>query len=193
MAGDNSLGTGAYYRKEDYAGFLRRLIVIFVDSALLVAFGSGLWVALILAAWAVRPNYDPSFIFLAVWLSFAWTYLVLMKRSRIRTVGYQLVGVKIVSTKAERPSVWAMTFRMMLWIFGPINMLFDLLWLGADSENQSLRDCFAGTYVVRKNAEPIGFAPMHLTRYAGAGLFLSYPRVCRPAVDDGDSFTSERQ
>ena len=73
-----------------------------------------------------------------------------------------------------------MTFRLLLWLFGPINLLIDLLWIGADTENQSLRDCLAGTYVIRHDATPIGFAPVHLTRYNRAGMPLAYPRVCRP-------------
>jgi uncharacterized RDD family membrane protein YckC len=116
----------------------------------------------------------------------AWTYLVPLKRSRYRTVAYQLLDLKIVTTRGERPSLFTMTFRMLMWLFGPFNFLLDLIWLGADTEGQSLRDCYAGTYVLRNGAEPIGFAPMHLTRYNGAGLTLAYPRVCRPAPDNAD-------
>ncbi len=36
----------------------------------------------------------------------------------------------------------------MMWIFGPFNFVLDLLWLGADSEIQSLRDCYLSTYLV---------------------------------------------
>ncbi len=68
----------------------------------------------------------------------------------------------------------------MMWAFGPFNLLLDLLWLGADTERQSLRDCYLGIYLVKRGATPIGRAPVHLTRYNAMGFNLSYPRVCRP-------------
>jgi uncharacterized RDD family membrane protein YckC len=180
MNRDNSLGTGAYYRMEDYAGFMRRLVVMFVDSTVLIVIGVALWIAILTISGNVDPTYDPSATFFLVWIAIAWLYLVPLKRSRFRTIAYRLLGLMIVTTKGERPSLFTMTFRMLMWVFGPFNFLLDLIWLGADTEGQSLRDCFAGTYVVRNGAEPVGFAPMHLTRYTGAGMALSYPRVCRP-------------
>ena len=184
MTRDNSLGSGAYYRMDDYAGFIRRLLVMFIDSTILILLGIALWVAILMVSWSIDPNYDPSASFFFAWLAIAWLYLVPLKRSRFRTIGYQLLGLKIVTTKGERPSLFIMTFRMMMWLFGPFNFLFDLMWLGADTESQSIRDCFAGTYVVRNGAEPLGFAPVHLTCYTGAGLALSYPRVCRPETEE---------
>ena len=64
-----------------------------------------------------------------------------------------------------------------MWLFGPFNFVLDLVWMGADAEQQSLRDCYAGTYLVRRSAEPIGVGPLHLTYYCGAGMTLIYPRV----------------
>ena len=84
-----------------------------------------------------------------------------------------------------RSKLTAMTFRLLIWVFGPFNFILDMLWLGADSEQQTLRDCYAGTYVVRANARPVGVGAVHLTRYFGAGLALSYPRVVRSASDVG--------
>lgn len=72
-----------------------------------------------------------------------------------------------------------MTFRMLLWAFGPFNLLFDLLWSGIDDDRQTLRDRFAGTCVVKNRAEPIGTAEIHLTYYYAFGFALMYPRVMR--------------
>lgn len=67
-----------------------------------------------------------------------------------------------------------------MWMFGPFNVVMDLLWLGADTESQSLRDCYLGTYLIKRSARPLGRAPLHLTRYNALGFALAYPRVCRP-------------
>ena len=186
MTHDRSLGAGAYYHLEEYAGFTRRIAVLVIDSVVLLASGIPLWIAIWTTSWIVAPSYDPSGIFFLAWVAVVWAYLVPLKRSRFRTVAYLLLGLKIVTTKGERPSLFTMTFRMLMWLFGPFNLLLDLIWLGADTEGQSLRDCYAGTYVLRNSAEPIGFAPVHLTRYVGAGLSLAYPRVCRPETEIPD-------
>ncbi|MGB7345761.1 MAG: RDD family protein [Pirellulaceae bacterium] len=184
MSHDRSLGTGAYYHQNDYAGFSRRIAVIIIDSTVLLVGGTALWIVMAILFMSIAPDYDPSGIFFLIGIFATWVYLVPIKRSRIRTIGYRLLGLMIVTTKGERPSLFTMTFRMLMWMFGPFNFIIDLIWLGADTEGQSLRDCYAGTYVLRNGAEPIGFAPVHLTRYNGAGLTLAYPRVCRPKSEN---------
>jgi uncharacterized RDD family membrane protein YckC len=113
-----------------------------------------------------------------------------LKPSHWRTLGYRLTGVKIVTIRGERPSVLRMTFRALLWTFGPFNLLLDLLWLGPDSEHQSLRDCYAGTYVVRVDSQPIGRAAVHVAYYNALGFSLMYPRVVRPHSAEGVSNSS---
>jgi uncharacterized RDD family membrane protein YckC len=186
MKPDNSLGDGVYYAMSDYAGFLRRVVVIAIDTTVLLVIGVCLWFPILTVWWAVIPERDPSGFFLLAWIVSAWLYLTVLKRSRVRTVAYRLLGLKIVTTKGERPSLLAMTFRMFMWMFGPFNFILDLIWLGADTEQQSLRDCYVGTYVVRYDAEPLGVGPMHLTRYNAAGFNLAYPRVCRPVECDSE-------
>lgn len=177
MAADNSLGKGVYYNVDDYPGLMRRICIQLIDAVILVII-----CAVIAFPFAVAfPMAEPVGLIVASCALAVWIYLAPMRRSKIRTVGYRLMGVKIVSVRGERPSLTIMTIRAGLWLLGPINFLFDLLWLGADTEQQSIRDCLVGTYVVRHDAEPIGSGKMHLSRYTGAGMTLSYPRVSRPA------------
>lgn len=177
---DNSLGSGVYYDMDDYAGFMRRLAVQLIDALVLLAIGMALAGIVFAISSSVSPTHEPILLLCLLWAASLWLYLVPLKRSRFRTVAYRLLGLMIVTTRGERPSLWIMTCRAMMWIFGPFNFLIDLVWLGADTESQSLRDCYLGTYVVRYGATPIGYGPMHLTRYNGAGMTLAYPRVCRP-------------
>ena len=177
---DNSLGDADFYDPKDYVGIGKRLIVMIVDSIMLVLIGILIWIPFLALILSGVIQIDPSGM---IWISFLvaiWVYLGPIKRSDFGTVGYRLLGIKLVSAKGGKPSLINMTIRMMLWMFGPFNFVLDLLWLGADSENQSLRDCYLSTYLVSRNANPIGRAPVHLTRYTAMGFALSYPRVCRP-------------
>lgn len=184
MKCDNSLGSGVYYRQDDYAGFTRRLAVSVIDGLVLLLLAFALLVVIPIVAIMFEYFDDPTGIVLIAWLAAVWVYMVPLKRSWLRTVAYQILRIKIVDLRGQRPGIFAMTFRMLMWMFGPFGILTDLIWLGADTEGQSLRDCFAQTYVVRNSAEPIGEAPMHLTRYCASGMTLAYPRVCRPKSTD---------
>lgn len=180
---DNSLGDADYYDPKAYAGFGTRILIMIVDLFLILLLGITLWVPLAGLWIGGVIESDPSGYFWILYLFTIWIYLAPIKRSDFGTIGYKLLGVKLVSAKGGRPSLVNMSVRMMLWMFGPFNFLMDLLWLGADTESQSLRDCYLETYLVSRSATPTGRAPVHLTRYNALGFALSYPRVCRPKED----------
>ena len=113
-------------------------------------------------------------------LLFAYLYLTVIKASRLRTVGYRIVGARIVTLKGERPSVFRMTLRLFLWVLGPLNVIADLIWLGVDRDRQSLRDHYTGTLVVKAAAQPIGEGPIHLAYVQAFALSLMLPTVTRP-------------
>lgn len=177
---DNSLGEADYYNLKDYATFGTRLLVIIIDSVVLFLCGVALWIPLATLFVSGVLETDPSGIFWLAYAALIWWYLGPLKRSDFGTLGFKLLGVKLVSAKGGRPSLGNMTVRMLMWTFGPFNFLLDLLWLGADTESQSLRDCYLGTYLVKRQATPVGRGPLHLTRYCAMGFALAYPRVCRP-------------
>ncbi|WP_158222630.1 RDD family protein [Rhodopirellula sp. MGV] len=176
---DNSLGYADYYQLDDYAGIGQRIAVQLIDVCVLIGLAIGLWLLFLLSMQMGLIRTDPSEVFWVVQLFVIWVYLGQVKRS-VGTLGYRLLGLKIVRAKGGRPTLLAMTARMMLWIFGPFNVLLDLVWLAADSERQSLRDCYLSTYVVKRSAVPLGQGPVHLTRYNACGMTLGYPRVIRP-------------
>jgi uncharacterized RDD family membrane protein YckC len=110
---------------------------------------------------------------------FVYVYLAILKPSRVRTLGFWLTGVRIVNHKGQRPSVFRMTFRLMLWILGPINPIIDFLWLGGDDHRQTLRDKFAGTYVIKRDATPVGQGIRRAAYYSLMGATLIF-REIRP-------------
>lgn len=176
---DNSLGDADYYDTKDYIGFGKRIVVMMIDAIVLVLIGIGLWMPFAALLIGEVITTDPSRWFWLMYLAAIWVYLAPIKRS-VGTIGFRLLGIKLVSAKGGPPSLINMTMRMMMWMFGPFNLVLDLLWLGADTESQSLRDCYLSTYMVKCNAHPIGRARVHLTRYNAMGFALAYPRVCRP-------------
>ena len=178
---DDSLGLGVVYRGEDHVGLVRRLLVFWIDLLLLTFVGSLTWLVFAILSAILRPEGNPSLgVGLLLWLTVWWIYLVPLKRSRFGTLGYWLLGIKIVSLTGDRPALWRLTMRPLLCLYSPTNLMLDFLWIGADPARQCLRDCYAGTLVVRKHAQPIARTPLHLTRYAALGCFYVYPRATSP-------------
>lgn len=166
---DRSLGDGVYYAASDYVGLWPRIVILVVDTIVL------------LVGWALFAFLSQLIgypgIFTLLTIAFVWWYEVPLKRSRFRTLGYWLMGCKIVNLRGEPPSYFMLTFRALMWASGPFNFLFDLFWCGIDDDRQTLRDRFSSTCVVKVNAEPVGSGSVQLTRFFAAGMALMYPRV----------------
>jgi uncharacterized RDD family membrane protein YckC len=173
---DTSLKTGVYFAPDDYVGLMRRIVILLVDLAVLIG------VYLVIDTLFTPMSDDQNDLFVFMYLLFAWAYLTVIKASNIRTVGYWLTGSKILNLRGERPSIFRMTCRLLLWGFGPFNLFFDLWWSAIDDDRQTLRDRFTGTCVVNNRAEPIGTAEIHLAIYHAFGFALMYPCVMHPKI-----------
>ncbi|HBE67597.1 MAG TPA: RDD family protein [Planctomycetaceae bacterium] len=179
---DDSLGDADYYRLEDYAGFGTRILVVLLDAVALLALAVLLWLPFLVLILAGAIQRDPSGNYWIAMLILTWCYLTVVKRKG-KTLSYWILKLRIVNAKGGEPSIAVMTGRMMLWLLGPFNVVLDLLWLGADTERQSLRDSYMGTYVIKRDAKPIGRATLSLARYYSCGFAFAYPRVNRPRSD----------
>ena len=115
---DTSLGEGVYFASDDYVGIMRRVVILVVDLAVLVV------VYFALATPLIAMTGDLSETFLLIYCLCVWAYLTVLKASTLRTVGYRLTGSRILNLRGQRPSIYRMTFRLLLWAFGPFN-LFD--------------------------------------------------------------------
>ena len=182
MVDDDSLGEADYYRTVDYAGLGQRILVLVIDFFVILLFGIGLWIPFAMLIVVGNIQVDPTRPYYLAYYAAVWVYLAPIRRTW-GTLGYFILGLKIVSANGGPPSLFRMTLRMAIWILGPLNFILDLLWLSVDTECQSLRDCYLSTYVVKKRAAPIGSAPAHLSRYFAFGWAFAYPRVCRPTEE----------
>jgi uncharacterized RDD family membrane protein YckC len=176
LSDTKGLGPGVYYHPEAYAGLLLRFLIVVVDLGVIFVAG-----VLIHAACfeLIAVDSEASVWFLASWVATTCVYLVFVESSSAGTLGFLLTGMKIVNLKGDRPSFLRMAFRLLLWCFGPIHPVIDLLWLSGDPDRQTLRDKLAGTYVVRKTAIPCGDGVVRLRQYFLFGLAILFPEVQR--------------
>jgi uncharacterized RDD family membrane protein YckC len=160
-----SHGEGVYYASNDYTSLVRRLLILVVDAGVVFLVGYGL---------AIMQIGDYLF---EVWLGLSYLYLAVLEQSAIGTLGFLVTGVRIVNLKGERPSILRMSFRLALWLVVPFHLLFDLIWLSGDPCKQSFRDKLAGTYVVRKGAQPIGRGKIKRATLMVAGMAVTFLEV----------------
>lgn len=177
------LGDGVYYRRDDYASFLRRLTANLID--VVVLYFAMVVLAVVLDYFyynlgVISLSYGAftCFIFAVICLV-PWGYLTICKASSLRTLGYRVAGLKIVTLAGQSVPWYQMSFRLFLWIFGPFSMFLDSVWVFTDEARQSCRDCYCGTLVVRNRAVPRGTAPIILTLYNVLGMTLIYKRTKR--------------
>ena len=170
--------TGVYFRCEDYAGLWRRLLIDAVDFPLVVVLSA---IVLALTAAAGQEPKDEPGSFLALLALIWFGYFVFLKGPPYRTLGYVVAGARIVNLKGERAGFGALALRLMFVIGGPMNALLDVLWLTGDLDRQALRDKFASTYVVRKNAVPAGTGAIRFRTYTFWGMTFLFREVSRSA------------
>jgi uncharacterized RDD family membrane protein YckC len=144
---------GVVYARGDCAGFFRRAVAGAIDAAVLLVFFFLLFNASLLLAF---PPAAAGFSVTLGLYAFFFAYMVLLKRSRFRTLGYRVAGVRIVDLRGERPSIPAMIIRLLLLAVGPGFTLIDLVYLLSDTRRRKLSDTLAGTCVVRSASKPSG-------------------------------------
>jgi len=180
VSADQATPTGVYYRREDYVGVARRPLIDLIDVP--VAFG--LSALVVVVAWTVLPGVEASpGIALLLCGVVCFTYFVLLKRSRFRTLGYIVLGAQIVDLKGGPPSILSLLGRLFFAFVGPLNFLIDLFWLTGDANRQAIRDKFAGTYVVRLHATPAGAGPIRVRTYMFWGMTFLFREVRGGAPD----------
>ncbi len=176
---DHSLGEGVYFAAEDYVGVKRRIIIFVIDFVVLIGFMFVLALISVILFEEI-PEEESVQIFLCSWLIFVWFYLVVLKASRVRTVGYWVMNARVLSLRGTKPSVLRMTYRLLLNGLFPFNIAYDLLWSIVDEDRQTLTDRFAGTCVIKNQAIPQGKSEIHFAYYCALGFNYAYPCVIRP-------------
>ena len=171
---------GVYYRTADCSGVFRRLFIQAVDFVALAALIAGLW-------WGTGFSEVLDEALVPASFALGYAYLAGLKATRFGTLGYLLADVRLVDLQGRQASLWRSTFRFGFLVFGPLNLLFDLIWVGGDPNRQSIRDKFAGTYVIRRRAIPAGRGPIDYKTYFLMSYSLVFPEVVRRPDAGGKS------
>jgi uncharacterized RDD family membrane protein YckC len=166
---------GVFYDIPDLAGIGRRLLIVCIDALVLFL----LFLMLSLVADFVEPISD---MFWILCLLITFLYLAVLPATPIGTVGYMATGVRLVDLRGRQAALWQSTFRFGFLVFGPLNLLADIIWLGGDPNRQSIRDKFARTYVIRRNAVPAGSAPIRNKIYYMFTYNIMFVEVERPQI-----------
>ena len=69
--------------------------------------------------------------------------------ARGQTPGKRLLGIMVISSRGERPSIARSLLRTGAYILSALPVSIGFLWVGFDRERRALHDWVAGTYVVR--------------------------------------------
>jgi len=168
----NNLNKGVFYSPDDYAGFLRRMLCLIIDVSILI-------LLLILIIYLKDPLQEYGFLFIIFlfWFIFAILYLSIIKSSKYKTIGYWILGLKIVDHYGNKPSNIKMLFRLLVSLLGPFELPFDIFWLFEDSKKQTLRDKFSGTYVIKNDAIPKGSSKIKAYYYFIHGWSFLFQEV----------------
>lgn len=174
---------GVYFEPNDYLGVGRRLFIDFIDtSAAIVLSVIATWI--LLTVWPLEESLGAAL--LASWVLIWFCYFVLLKRSRFRTLGYFFGGARIVNLQGERPGIFSLLARLLFVAGGPANFFIDLFWIPSDPCRQAIRDKFAHTYVVRKNAVPAGSGVIVYRTYVMLGTTFLFQEVKGSSADAAD-------
>jgi uncharacterized RDD family membrane protein YckC len=112
-------------------------------------------------------------------------YHTALRRLRGGTLGYRLMGVRLVNQRGETPSWRTVGLRFLLGVVGVIPLAATYWRCLKDARRQTFHDQWAGTWVVKKRAQPAGPAvTAYQTKLFGV-LALTYidvePYTAAPA------------
>jgi len=180
---DGRVRQAVRFAERDYAGLFRRVIIAGVDLGAVFL----IWFGVLAAAWGAwfvahpESEHPPAGTLWLVPLT-AYLYLTVVKRSRLGSLGLLVTGTRIMDIEGQRPSLLRMTARLFWLLPLPLGLLLDLGWLLEEPAKQTLRDKWAGTFVVRRRAKPIGRVSLTYHRICLVGIQLIVPELDRTAI-----------
>lgn len=165
--------TGVIFHEDDYSGLGTRILIMAVDLLVLfLVFVVFNYIDSYLSDH--YPGYEP-YITVYVFLFVCYAYLTILKSSKTGTLGQILTKTTILNINGKRANIFQMTYRLLFWILGPFNFLFDFGWISLNKERRTLRDSICNTIVVRKNAMPVSVdAPVRNIRAMVFGFHFLY-------------------
>ncbi len=101
------------------------------------------WIDLVIAT-------DPVIIMgLVLFGAIGWIYLLVFHIARGRTLGMQLLNMKVIDHYGDPPSPRRSVGRCLGYIASAATLFLGFLWVGFDRDKRALHDWISGTYVIR--------------------------------------------
>lgn len=102
---------------------------------------------------AIKPAQVPSVL---IWLACCTAYHVPLRRTRGGTLGYRLMGIRLVDASGRTPSMRTLAKRFLIAI--PFTMLLGATYLACRDRprRQAIQDQWSATWAVRRRANPAG-------------------------------------
>ncbi|MCG8408345.1 MAG: RDD family protein [Phycisphaerales bacterium] len=191
-----------YFKPEDYASVPRRLMAFLIDVlfvAVLCYAAAIVVVSMTVSKDVLESSSDEEKkaivrqslgLLLLCWVGLAAVYHIAVRRARGGTLGYRLAGIRMVNAFGEPPSLSALIKRFL--IATPTCTFFALSYLSCRNhpKRQAIHDQFAGTWLVRRSADPAGPAELselpHLYGIYPFALMLTNLDVSPPGDAEND-------
>lgn len=107
--------SGVYFKLEDYAPFWLRMLVDLIDLIVYGALCIFVLAAVLLIGRLNRTAFNAIFL---LWLTIAFSYFVVLKRSKFRTLGYRMGRLRIVNLDGNVPGYWSLLTRFTFGVLG---------------------------------------------------------------------------
>ena len=135
------------------AGFVTRLLAYLLDALILTGFvAAGSWLMVQVDALFEEMNVNlrvsAAAIFVILIPFFIGAYYVVLWALTGKTVGKQVLGVKVVASDGRPPSLGRALLRLVGYFVSTLALWGGYLWIIIDDERKGWHDHMAGTWVV---------------------------------------------
>jgi uncharacterized RDD family membrane protein YckC len=120
-----------------------KIIGVHLPPSNLHVFDIDLWIDLVLAT-------DPALLMgIVLFVAIGLVYLLVFHIVRGRTLGMQVLKMKVIDVYGDPPSPARCIARCAGYLASAATLFLGFLWIGFDAEKRGLQDWIAGTYVIR--------------------------------------------
>ncbi|MFQ5424909.1 MAG: RDD family protein [Phycisphaerae bacterium] len=168
-----------WFRSEDYASIARRIGAFLLDHAFLFALLIVVMMTVIFplppelvermrsvpvaerqtmtAEWLKSPESMHRLMWrLRGWLVFCVAYYTVFRRLRGGTVGYRIMGIRLIDKTGQPPLLGALFKRFCVAAIATLPLGASYLKCRKSGKRQAFHDWWCGTWLVRKRAVPAG-------------------------------------
>lgn len=131
-------------------------LLIYITVLIVAGILTSIFVSVLLSAGVGGDNIEGFFTTILVLLNFAflWGYRTIMESRYAASVGYRVMGLRVVTHRGAKPLFWQCAVRGLLW---PVECLYfsliAFISIIVTKRSQRLGDLITGTLVVHHNPE----------------------------------------